>query len=120
MASLYVKALIQSTGEIVRWFVSHGTQSVSIQLFESELLSEQKYNEVCKEKVSEKSKAEIMATGLRDKVRAEEKNFQKLVNVLEKNLDLKPLANFLQDKLGGLYVVAEGVIKTEKSANVKR
>ena len=119
MANLYLKALTQSTGEIVRWFVSHGTQSVSIQLFESELLSEQKYNEVCKEKDSE-SKAEIMATGLRDKVRAEEKNFQKLVNVLEKKLDLKPLANFLLEKLGGLYVVADGVIKTEKSANVKR
>ena len=122
MANLHVKALTQSTGEIVRRFVSHGTQSVSIQLFESELLSEQKYNEVCKEKDSE-SKAEIMATGVREKVKAEEKNFQKLVNVLEKKLGLKSLANFLQEKLGELCVIAEVVISninmlyTEKSAN---
>ena len=109
MANLYVKALTQSTGEMVRKFVGHGTQSVSIQLFESELLSEQRYNEVRKEK-DFNNKAEIMATGLREKVNAEEKNFQKLVNVLEKKLDLKSLANILQKKLGELCVVAEVVI----------
>ena len=36
---------------------------MSLQLFESELLSEQKHNEMSKEKVPD-SKAEIMTTGL--------------------------------------------------------
>ena len=105
MDNLCAKALTQSTGEIVRWFVSRGTQSVSIQLYERELLSKQRYNEVCKEEDPE-SKAEIMARGLIEKVNAEEKKFQKLVNVLKK-LDLKRLANFLLDKLGRLCVIAE-------------
>ena len=51
-----------------------------------------------------------MDTGLREKVNAEEKNLQNLVNVLEKKLDLKPLVNFLQKKLGELCVIAEVVI----------
>ena len=89
---------------------------MSNQLFESELLSDQRYNQVCEEKIPERQ-AVIMATGLREKMRAEEKSFQKFVNVLEKKLDLKPLAKFLQGKLGELCVVACCV--AEKSADVK-
>ena len=50
---------------------------MSVQCFESELFSEHWYNEVCKEKVPER-KAGIMATGLGEKMRADNNNFQKM------------------------------------------
>jgi len=73
---------------MVRQFASHGSRAVAIKLFENELLSEERYQEVCSESVSER-KAEIMATGLREKVSAEKKDFQKLISVL-KELDMLP------------------------------